>query len=81
MILKGQGQQIIVNTLLKQLDAIILVGRKISVGIGRREILGMCLIDDTKQKEYVRSTLVITWPCQKIAIRKSTPHKTAASNP
>lgn len=33
----------------------------------------MCLIDDTKQKEYIRSTSVmLTWPCQEIVIRKST---------
>lgn len=34
----------------------------------------MCLIDDTKQKEYIRSTLIkLTWPCQEIIIRRSTP--------
>lgn len=42
----------------------------------------MCLIDDTKQKEYIRSTLVmLTWPCQEIVTRKSTSHKTVTHNP
>lgn len=43
----------------------------------------MCFIDDTKQKEYVKSStlVMLTWPCQEIVIRKSTSHNTATRNP
>lgn len=45
------------------------------------EEFAICLVDDIKQKEYIKSTSVmLTWLYQEIVIRKITPHKTATHN-
>lgn len=35
------------------------------------EDLAICVVDDTKQKEYISTSVMLTWLYQEIVIRKS----------